>query len=533
MLQRFSLNRAIIAILIVLIILPVSAFSKQVNTRKMVENIYFYFDLLVSGNLESARNLWTESVIERSERFGIEYDSIPLKLDCSSPVMQDLSGMRDNLFHSIRQVMNLKGDEYFTAEYSVLVDSQKVTHLYYSYYDGDYFWLTYPQDYYAHDWPVMESRYFRIHYHPDREVYLNQVTLDEADNFVKITAKSLGLSKTDLNNIKEKKIEYFYCPSDSVVEKIIGTRTRGMLDLPTNDIISAYFPHFHAVSHLLMNIRLKHLPLYTQPLLSEGLAVYLGGRWGKSSATLDYLAGFLQDQKFVEVDSIITKNHFERHSTADMSYPVAGLFTTYLIDALGIDKYLELYLSLSGSRDEIFQMKTADVKKVICDSLEEQSWSDVMQKYMAFSKRRLEEDVVFSPGEIEDGEELIDNNGLIVTENDEWISIQIAGDKEQPQSGSLYFGMDKNLVDEHSLLYEEQRNNSEPMTGYRYGIRFDVNETGLYDFATNQLLGKFINSLTPSDAYLSSDGDIAVKFRKELTRQVIPEDGNYELVLEK
>ena len=532
---RFSFfSRVITTFLIVLIMLPVLVFSGQVNTREAVENIYYYFDLLVSGNIESARDLWTEPVIERSGRFGIEYDGIPLKLDCTSPVMQNLPALRDNLFRSIRQVMSLDGNEYFTAEYSVLVDGEKVTHLYYSYYDGEYFWLTHPQDYYACDWPVLESKYFRIHCHPDRRIFLNQVTLDEADRFVKVMAESLGMLRADLKTIQEKKIEYFYCPSDSIVEKITGVRVRGMLDLPTNDIISAYFPHFHEVAHLLVNIRLGKLPMYTQPLLSEGLAVYLGGRWGKSTVTLNYLAGFLQDQKLVEIDSIITMDYFKQHSSADMSYPVAGLFTAYLVDALEMDKFLNLYLSLSGSYDELLRMEETIVKQKISDALEVADWPTVLQNYKAYSQRKLGEEAAFTPGGIDEGEKIIEDKGILVVENRKWIAVKISGDELQPQAGDLYFGPDESLVGQRSLLYEEQGNNFEMLSGYRYGLRFDANEAGLYDFVTNQLLGKFINGLTPSDEYLSAeDGTIAFKFRKELTGKVIPHDGAYELIIKK
>ena len=82
-------------------------------------------------------------------------------------------------------------------------------------------------------------------------------------------------------------------------------------------------------------------------------------------------------------------------------------------------------------------------------------------------------------------------------------------------------------------MFDEQHQGPEPLTGYRYSIRFDANEAGLYDFATNRLLGKFINGLTPSDDYFSAKGGgIAVKFRKELTGKVVPRDGDFELVLQ-
>ncbi|MBU8934623.1 MAG: hypothetical protein KOO62_11545 [candidate division Zixibacteria bacterium] len=516
-----------------LVLYPASIHAGQVSTREAVENIYYYFDLLVSDNLESARNLWTESVIERSERFGIEYDDIPIKLDCSSPVMQDLPTLRDQLYRSIRKMSGLDGStEYFTGEYSATLNNQKVTHLYYTYYDGDYFWLTHAQDYYGRDWTVIESKYFRIRCHPDRIAYLNPTTLAEADHFVSDMAESLGMLRADLKTFQEKKIEYYYCPSDSVVKLITGFRTRGMLDLPTNDVISAYFPHFHEVAHLLINVRLKQLPLYTLPLLQEGLAVYLGGRWGKSTETLNYLAGFLQDHGLVEIDSIITMELFKQMATADMSYPVAGLFTAYVVDAIGMDKYLELYRSLSGTNSTLSKMDVEAVHKIFCETLEEPDWLSVMQSYGTYAERQLGKESAFAPGGTVQGRKLLETDDLVVTEDKEWVSILVTGGGQQPPSGDLFFGLNEELVGQHSLLFDEQHSDSKPLIGYRYCIRFDANEAGLYDFATNQLLGKFINGLTPSDEYFFAEGSgIALKFRKELSGKVVPKKGDFELIL--
>ena len=58
--------------------------------NEAVEALAQYFDLLVTGNLESASGLWTKAAIERSSRFGIEYSDIPLKIDCASPLVRNL-----------------------------------------------------------------------------------------------------------------------------------------------------------------------------------------------------------------------------------------------------------------------------------------------------------------------------------------------------------------------------------------------------------------------------------------------------------
>ena len=85
------------------------------------------------------------------------------------------------------------------------------------------------------------------------------MVLAEADRLVETIADRLDMSSERLDLIADAKIEYFYCSSDSVVEQMTGFLVKGTLDLASNDVISADFPHFHEISHLLINIHLKDM----------------------------------------------------------------------------------------------------------------------------------------------------------------------------------------------------------------------------------------------------------------------------------
>ena len=163
-------------------------------------------------------------------------------------------------------------------------------HNYYTRKHGRHYWLTAPQEYIAREWPVKSSKFFRVHCHPNVDKYVHRAGLDELDRFVEKTAELLKMSGDDLDMIEQEKIEYFYCDSDTTVRQITGQLTRGLLDLATSDIITATFPHHHELVHLLVNIKLKKLPLFTLPLLREGVAVKYGGRWGKRPEALHSLA---------------------------------------------------------------------------------------------------------------------------------------------------------------------------------------------------------------------------------------------------
>ncbi len=516
-----------LAILCAVIFIAPAA-SWALDTRPAISTLEDYFDLLASGNLESAQQLWTEPAIERSHRFGIEYTDIPLKTDATSPIVRNLPVMRDYLFPAVKQI-NVKDTSFVTLDYSKLVNGTQVEYTYYMYFDGNYFWLTYPQDYYTRDWPVVESRFFRIHYEPSREEYLYPMALKAADNFISAMADSLDLSDDDVALLEEKKIEYFYCDSDSTVEVLTGHRVKGTWDMASNDVISAFFPHNHEITHLLVNFKLRTQPLYAQPIMREGIAVHYGGRWGKAPSALIYLGGFLQKEGLVQVDSIITMGRFQEQAGADMAYPVAGLFASFLLDRMGRDDYFDLYRKLSGTFDEVNGMSAPAVKRIIYEAARYSSWEDLVSDLDSYIDRLNSDHEVFGPGLAGHGLTVIDTAGVTITMANRWVSVEVQANDSFP-TGNILFGYDKQLEGVHSLLFDEQYRNGQAFSGYRWGIRFDGNEAGLYDYVSNQLIAKYIFGITPSDEYRDEKNHtLKMKYLVDLSGGITPKKGDFAL----
>ncbi len=507
--------------------------EELMTTRPAVETLEYYFDLMLSGNLESAVGLWDAGAVERSSRFGITYTGVPNKVDVGSPVVYNFDKMRDYLFPAASKVQIIENNEFVRLEFKKVVDAKAVVHDYYAFYDGEYFWLAYPQDYYARDWPVLETKYFRIHYLPLLEGYLHPVALEGADRFVERLADSLDLSSGKLDEIEEKKIEYFFCDTDSTVEVFTGHSTKGMTDLASNDIITAHFPHNHEVAHLLVNIKLRELPLYTQPVLREGLAVHYGGRWGKAPTALLGIGAFMHNEDIVTVDSIITKARFEEQAGADMSYPVAGLFVLFLLDRMGQDKFFDLYLSLSGDINEINGMSAPEVKRTIFEAVGAESWDVLTAEFDAFAQKAQSESAVFAPGHTKQERVVFQNGDVTVAIFERWVSLSFANGETVPPTGNLLFGYDERLKGQRSILFEEQYKGAMEFPGYRWGIRYDGNEAGLYDYGTNQLVGKYIFGITPSEEYLAKDGRvIQLRYLVDLSEGAMPEKEGHKLLAE-
>ncbi len=475
-----------------------------------------YFDLLISGNHESARYYWIPAALERSSRFGIEYEGIPLKVDCNSPIVRDIDLMRNHLQPPVKSIETIDSN-LNRLQYSHIVLGNLIEHSYWAWWDGSYYWLTYPQDYFAADWPIEETKYFRIHVDPSARRQMNPVALEEIDRWVEAIIDSLDLPGNVRKLLRSEKVEYFYCGSDKVVERLTDHLTKGVYDLPSDDIISAFFPHYHEISHLMVNLKLRRLPLYTQPLLREGIAVYYGGRWGKSQATLMDLAGFLYKEKIVDLDSLLTMRDFESNSTADIAYPVAGLFTAFLIDNIGMEEYFELYRGLSGNFKTVNGMSRVDVMQRICDKTGHPDWPTLMRDFTSYIDNDLAERSPIAPGAETGGKTLAAGDGYKVYRDGDWLSFVFTAPGGEPVDGNLLFGLDPRLVGGGSDLFVKQYDNQRPFEGYRFGIRYDQNEVGLYDYATDQLLAKYIWGITPSDDYYSeADNTVSVKLRRDM-----------------
>lgn len=520
-----SLNTALLA----LALFTATGRAADNGVKMMTE----YFDLLISGNIESAGLYWTVEAQERSSRWGIEYRDVPLKIDCASPVIHELEMMRRNMQRPVRQVTEIKKGEFFLLEIDISEGRKQLRHSYYATNDGSYFWLDFPQSYYGRDWATIESKYLRIHAHPDMEKYLGTVTLEETDRFIERTAKFLKLSKSDLKKLAEKKIEYFYCDEDNTVKTITGNLVKGVYDLASDDIISSYFPHHHELSHFLINYKLRQLPLYTLPIMREGLAVYLGGRWGKAPTALKDLGGFLLREEIVPLDSLLTMSGFDEQAGSDIAYPVAGLFSSYLIDEIGIKEYLNLYLAMSGNADSLDALTVEDVRDAIIARVGKPSWSDLLGEVNAYIEMSTTADAVILPGKSGRGRPMVQKSNLQISGDKDWLVFEYIGANSDSMAGNVLFGYDEKLREASSYMFEQQYEGKVPFEGYRYGLRFDQNESGLYDYATSRLVAKYIWGITPSEAYYDRSANrITVSIRRSLVGKAVPSEGNFKLLLD-
>ncbi len=471
-----------------------------------------YFDMLASGNYETAELMWGEATQERATRFPIRFTGIPVKVDAASPIVRNLPGMIDFLMPAARQVDMLAVDSFCRMRFENLANGRVVRHIYFARTTARGSWLVAPQDYYARAWETRETKYYRLHVDSGAVRFLNPKILALADKQVVALADSLKLTPAQLALIADKKIEFYFCSSDSIVHLMTGAQTRGLLDLGTNDLISATFPHDHELIHLLVNIKLGDIPLYTLPLMREGLAVYYGGRWAKAATALTDLGVFLHRENLASVDSLLTLDDFDRVG-ADIAYPVSGLFYGYLRGKLGLDVALALYRRLSGDFESINRLTPDSVRQIIVTESKSANWETVLKEFDTYCQAQISVRASAQPGKGK-GSAVLKQENWTITKDKNWLMAVFQGTQGTPPKGSIFLSPDTSLAQTTSEQLSAQYNGDSNNDGYRYLIRVDQYEAGLYDLGTGQLTAKYIWGMSPSPNYYdSATAQIAIKFR--------------------
>ena len=141
------------------------------------------------------------------------------------------------------------------------------------------------------------------------------------------------------------KIEYYLCDSPEMVGEIYGDNDPcNGFHVVTDKIYAVYNDEiqcigFHEDAHLIS---------YTinrpdNPAIREGLAMFFDTKWWKIS-NMDWTIHYLNNGKYISVDKLLDKETFFSYG-CEITYPIMGAFTDWLISTYGTEKYLEMYKS--------------------------------------------------------------------------------------------------------------------------------------------------------------------------------------------
>ncbi len=503
--------------------------SLTATIQKVSSLLREYIDLVNLDNIASAEQYWSPDAAERASRFGISYDGVRIKADLNSPIIKD-PGHKMPL--SIRSASQMDS-EYIAIKASLWFDGRDNFYTYYFGKRNGFWWLIFTQDYVARDWPTRQSKYFRVHMAPGREKYVTSTSLASLDQFVDSAGTFLGLTAPQLSVLEKGKIEYYYCLDDQQVRQIAGVEVKGLHDLASDALICAAFPHPHEVAHLLINYRLKTLPITTLPLFREGLATYLGGRAGRSGASLMELAAQMLRMDMLTLDSLFELSQFHTEFDAGISYPSAALFVNYLVENFGITTVLDMYRAVSGSFEQTGSLTVAQTQNAL-SHLAKKPWPQIAADFNAyFTQAAYKKDPRFTHittgfGEMKSAptDSVVTDVAVLYRNGDRVFVKGLPHGDGNPPAGTIFFSSDSTLIGTRNELFEEQFGQDAVYNGYRYAIRFDASEAGVYDYGMSALVAKLINSMEPSDQYRdTTNATILFNFPISITHGASPTNG--------
>jgi len=289
---------------------------------------------------DSSLTQWVlKSELDKSRRFGIDYrtpmDKFFIQYDIEENIRRLVTRGRLKYQFEIeplnsgysRLIFKLAARDYKTAFY-FKEDS-----------------LTTPYDYYSRDWKEFVTKYMRVRASDPR--MFPATAARQLDDFVDSLIVLLQLDEEKAAMLQQQKLDYLICVDTDEIEKVSGFNTRGLAILATDRIITTFPLHKHEVAHLLINLALPKPPLFVHPFMQEGFATAVGGRGGKTPEVISEIGVFLQKSTFMTVEEIRKRKDFQ-NSDASLSYPLSGVYNSFLLEQWPIDRYLRFYSSLGS-----------------------------------------------------------------------------------------------------------------------------------------------------------------------------------------
>jgi hypothetical protein len=325
-----------------------------------------------------------------------------------------------------------------------------------------------PVSFHTRNWPVLESQHFRFFI--SNSSLINDYSIQRLENFLQDTMDMLEYSLTDRELLTREKIDYVLCKDAEEIEEVTGFNTRGIYLLAQDCVVSIFNSHYHELAHLLLNFKLRNLPLYTHPFLQEGFAVAIGGRGGKEPDVILDMGKFLVDNAFLSISELLTKEGFYSVD-ASLSYPVCGLYNRFLMQNIGMHNYLELYLEFSDEKAEYGMISATNLPS-------EKDWKAFLKEFN-LKKVWLQDDWDFNVLK------KTDNFVLLETKNSYCIRTK----------GSLLVKFEQNFPDYRSSIFHDKLPKA-TYVGEKYMVLVSPDEVMIYNLFTNNLIADYASGFT-------------------------------------
>jgi hypothetical protein len=399
-----------------------------------------------------------------SKRLGIIYEGIKNKFLISYEIPEEILNEITNGESDYKINIEKLDEQFSILHFEVPAKNYKTQY----YFKNEY--LISPPYFYYRDWKKIESQHFIFYVSEPK--YFNNYSIEMLEDFYKYVYTFFELGTENERTLLKAKIIYILCKDENEIEKLTGYKARGMCNLAYDYLITTFNCHYHELVHLLINFKLKKLPLYTHPFLQEGLAVAVGGRGGKEPQVIINLGYYLVDSGFMNYKDLLDADGFKNYD-ASMSYPMCGLYNDFMLGIYVFDEYLKIYRKYSS--------KNITGMKISPDDLAyERDWSNFLSQAPRYITIKTDFDETGYRTILEDSLFLLkekDEYYLIETRGNILISTPVKEDNYTSKTFIEYFP-DKD--------YKEEK----------YFLRISNTEVALYNLYTNNLTGNYASGFT-------------------------------------
>lgn len=401
-----------------------------------------------------------------ADRLGISYYDNEHKWMISYDIDSRIKELLNNKQLDYSLTIDKFDNNYFRL--SMTTDDNQYQKQFYFY--GDKF--VSPITFYTQNWEIRESKYFKF-FVSDPSLF-NEEIVTHLEEFLHTVFQKLLFTANEKQKLEEEKITYVLCKDSEEIKEITGFNTRGIYILASDAVVTAFNCHYHEFVHLLINYKLKELAMYTHPLLLEGIAVALGGRGGKEPEIITDMGYFLEISDYLSYKDLLSPKGFYQNNSS-ISYPVSGLYVTFLLENIGVEAFLQLYLKYSSNYPVTKEISPEDLPH-------ENAMMRFMNNYSTMDNIQFPESFT--------GQIFIEKDKLVIEETEDFYYFQLKSDK------LLLTDNMKNVKyksKKFKALFPDENYQRE-----KYLILVNEEEINIYNLYTNNLIACYVSSFSLS-----------------------------------
>lgn len=481
------------------------------------------------GDLAQAASCWRRADVVSADRLGIRYRQMPVKVDGDSPLWLHAQALRDGrVACRAGTPIAVPGPAPRVAQALVLGSDADTVRFTYHFAREDGRWrLASPVALAQAGRGVATTPHIRLV--DVRAAAVSSEVLDRLavslDSCVADIAARLSLDDAVRGRLVAGKLGYLLADPDEVA-RLASAPTVGVANLQQDVVITSHPCHAHELAHLVVNAWLGDLPPFMLPLLQEGTAVHLGGRWGRHPRVMERLGRTTLSDGWVALDDLLTRDGFLAQP-ADLTYAPAGVFVGFILERYGASGLRSACLAAGGDAESLSRLDAGAVKGRLAGALGTE-WPALEDAFARYVATPVSSGILPGPGTMHVGAMPLPGSGRLHVTIDDVdatapVGVEVRATAGAP-AGAILFGGAVANAPPNALFREHFPDRT--YHGESHALVFTKDEAKLYDYGMQMLVALHAEGFWPSESYLDAGG---TRLRLRVERALWP-TGTWTLV---